>query len=181
MALAAGYALWVLLAGTVRLSSWFLRQSVCPPQFWGGARSLKAGRILYSHSFPVWLGQNLDKPESFGFLREVIQSLVEASLLLTIVQFTGNQITKLSIPVEGGSNVFAWLVTPLKLYAEHEAAFRDDSADSSFQSNQALAVQKLAEDPDSRLIIYCKLLDPTQDTIGHLLRILVDKKRQSTV
>jgi hypothetical protein len=83
-------------------------------------------------------------------------------LLLTIVQFTGNQITKLSIPVEGGSNVFAWLVTPLKLYAEHEAAFRDDSADSSFQSNQALAVQKLGADPDSRLIIYCKLLDLIQ-------------------
>jgi hypothetical protein len=84
------------------------------------------------------------------------------SLLLIIVQPTGNQITKLSIPVEGGSNVFAWLVTPLKLYAEHEAAFRDDSPDSSFQSNQALAVQKLAEDPESRLIIYCKLLDPIQ-------------------
>jgi hypothetical protein len=132
------------------------------PQLWGGVTSLKASRILYSHSFPVWLGQNLDKPESFGFLREVIQSLVEASLLLTIAQFTGNQITKLSIPVEGGSNVFAWLVTPLKLYAEHEAAFRDDSADSSFQPNQALAVQKLAEDPDSRLIIYCKLLGPIQ-------------------
>jgi hypothetical protein len=49
-----------------------------PSQFWGGGTLLKESRILYSHSFPVWLGQDLDRPESFGFLREVIQSLVEA-------------------------------------------------------------------------------------------------------
>lgn len=29
-ALVAAYALWVLLAGTVKMPSWFLRQSVLP-------------------------------------------------------------------------------------------------------------------------------------------------------
>ena len=55
--------------------------------------------------------------------------------------------------------MFAWLVTPLKLYAKHEAAFREDSLNSSAGSKQALAVQKLAEDPQNRLIIYCKFHD----------------------
>jgi len=60
--------------------------------------------------------------------------------------------------------VFAWLVTPVKLYAMHEAAFREDSADSK----QALAVRKLADDPQSRLIIYCKSFPGVHIVLGSL-------------
>ncbi len=55
--------------------------------------------------------------------------------------------------------MFAWLVTPLKLYAKREATFREDSIGPSAESKQALAVQKLIEDPQNRLIIYCKFSD----------------------
>lgn len=55
--------------------------------------------------------------------------------------------------------MFAWLVTPLKVYAKHEAAFGEDSIHSTAGSKQVLAVQKLAEDPQNRLIIYCKFRD----------------------
>ena len=64
--------LWVLLAGTMNVPSWLLRQSVAL-KVRRKNNMLRDTRILYSHNIPIWLGQNLDKPESFGFLRESVR------------------------------------------------------------------------------------------------------------
>jgi hypothetical protein len=88
-------------------------------------------------------------------LRASIERLIYSTHRLNLI---GNQVTQLSIPVDGGNNIFAWLVTPLKLYAKHKAAFRNNIIESSADFNQTLAVRKLAEDPQNRLIIYCKSL-----------------------
>lgn len=83
------------------------------------------------------------------------------SCVLTIhILSAGNQITTLSIPVEGGSDIFAWLIAPLNLYAKHESAFREEPADLTAQPNQRLAFRKLTENPQSRIVIYCECFSP---------------------
>ena len=88
---------------------------------------------------------------SYVSLRVSFEKLVLATHRANL---TGNQVAQLSIPTSGGNDVFAWLITPLKLYAKHEAAFRHFNPPT--ESKQTLAVEKLTEDPQGRLIIYCK-------------------------
>lgn len=85
--------------------------------------------IFYLHKAPIWWGQKLDKPESFGFLH--------------------NQVLSFRIPTSDGQSLYAWLVTPLAPYAQNERAFLD--RESATGENIAI---ELLKDTSSRLVIY---------------------------
>ncbi|KAF2809119.1 alpha/beta-hydrolase [Mytilinidion resinicola] len=85
--------------------------------------------IFYFHKAPIWWGQKLDKPESSGFLH--------------------NQVLPLRIPTSDGESLYAWLVSPLALYARNERAFL--ARDSASVDNISI---RLLRDPESRLVIY---------------------------
>lgn len=87
--------------------------------------------VFYAHKAPIWWGQKLDTPESFGFLR--------------------NQVLPLRISTLDGERLFAWLVTPLALYAQHEDAFLAQSPRAADISDIAV---RLLNDTESRLVIY---------------------------
>lgn len=91
-------------------------------------------QVFYAHNVPIWWGQKLDQPETFGFLK--------------------NQVTILQIPTKSGNILYAWLVSPLGLYAQHEAAFQNDSPDSAADFKKKTSFSLLTSDPESRLVIY---------------------------
>ncbi|KAF2151989.1 alpha/beta-hydrolase [Myriangium duriaei CBS 260.36] len=87
--------------------------------------------IFYLHKAPIWWGQELDIPESFGFL--------------------DNQVLPLNIETSESCRLFAWLITPLALYAKHEQALVAKTRVSDDDQDQAI---RLLQDPDSLLVIY---------------------------
>ncbi len=91
-------------------------------------------QVFYAHKVPIWWGQQLDKPESFGFLK--------------------NQVIPFYIPTKDGHRLYAWLVTPLQVYAKHESTILQDSAKLFGDVRDRVAFGLLADDPKSRVIIY---------------------------
>ena len=89
---------------------------------------------FYAHKVPIWWGQQLDKPERFGFLK--------------------NQVIPFYIPAKDGHSLYAWLVTPLKIYARHEMTILQDSAKLHGDVRERAAFKLLTEDPNSRVIVY---------------------------
>lgn len=65
-------------------------------------------QVFYAHNVPIWWGQQLDKPETFGFLK--------------------NQVSPFRIPTKDGQRLYAWLVTPLRVYARNECALTGDTS-----------------------------------------------------
>ena len=88
-------------------------------------------QIFYLHKAPIWWRQKLDKPETFGFLH--------------------NQVLPLRIPTSDGKKLYAWLVTPLALYARNEKELAQSSQGDQQHWDTAL---RLLNDPESRLVIY---------------------------
>ena len=91
-------------------------------------------QVFYAHKLPIWRGQHLDKPECFGFLK--------------------NQVMPFYIPTKDGHRLFAWLVTPLQVYARHESMILQDSAKLYEDIRNRVAFSLMADDPKSRVIIY---------------------------
>lgn len=91
-------------------------------------------QVFYAHKVPIWWGQQLDKPETFGFLK--------------------NQVSPFRIPTKDGQRLYAWLVTPLRVYARNERALTGDTSTLSENIESRQAFKLLASDPNSRLIIY---------------------------
>ena len=91
-------------------------------------------QVFYAHKLPIWWGQQLDKPERFGFLK--------------------NQVIPFYIPTKDGHRLYAWLVTPLQVYAWHESVILQDSAKLYGDVRDRVAFNVLADDPKSRVIIY---------------------------
>ena len=91
-------------------------------------------QLFYAHKVPIWWGQQLDKPETLGFLK--------------------NQVTPFRIPTKDGQRLYAWLVTPLKAYARNESILTKDAPilPGNIQNRQAFKL--LTNDSNSRLIIY---------------------------
>ncbi|PGH23958.1 hypothetical protein AJ80_02020 [Polytolypa hystricis UAMH7299] len=88
--------------------------------------------VFYLHKLPIWWGQRLDDPETFGFLR--------------------NQVTPLRIPTTDGERLYAWLVSPLALYEKHETTFQKEDRKGDIKTK--LAFKLLTDDPEAHLIIY---------------------------
>ena len=65
-------------------------------------------QAFHAHKIPIWWGQQLDKPETFGFLE--------------------NQIIPFLISTKDEHRLYAWPVTPLQIYARYESTILHDSA-----------------------------------------------------
>lgn len=87
--------------------------------------------VFYLHRLPIWWSQKLGIPESFGFLH--------------------NQVLPLRLSTSDGEKLYAWLVTPLALYARNEQAFLSQT--SRHQDNSDIAM-RLLRNPESKLVIY---------------------------
>ena len=87
-------------------------------------------QIFYLHKAPIWWGQKLDSPERFGFLH--------------------NQVLPFRIAVSAKVELFAWLITPLALYARPENAFLKTPRQAT---GTDIAFQLLRQS-DSQLVIY---------------------------
>ena len=104
-------------------------------------------QVFYAHKVPIWWGQQLDKPERFGLLK--------------------NHVIPFYIPVKDGHSLYLWLVTPLQIYARHESAILQDSAKLHGDVRERAAFKQLTEDPESRVIIY---LHGNAGTVGQARR-----------
>ena len=100
--------------------------------------------LCYLHKLPIWWRQRLHVPESFGFLH--------------------NQVLPMHIPTSDGDKLYAWLVSPLALYAQHEKDFLCQT--TRYQDDSDIAI-KLLNDPKSQLVIY---LHGNAGTVGQTRR-----------
>ncbi|KAL9606801.1 MAG: hypothetical protein Q9179_000008 [Wetmoreana sp. 5 TL-2023] len=91
-------------------------------------------QLFYAHRIPIWLAQDLDKPETFGFLK--------------------NQVAPFYISTPDGERLYSWLVIPLKVYAMNEPALLEEPAAKDTWIENQLAFKFLTRDPESRLVIY---------------------------
>lgn len=99
-----------------------------------------------AHRIPIWLGQNINKPESFGCLTD--------------------QVAPLYIPTIDAERLYAWLFVPLRAYARHERSSLESSALKNISIEFPLAFRLRTRDPESRLVIYfhgnARTLDQTR-------------------
>ena len=94
-------------------------------------------QLFYAYKLPIWWGQKLDKPEGFGFLK--------------------NQVIPFYIPTKDGHVLYAWLVTPLQVYARRESIILQDFVDfvrPYGDVRDRMAFKLLVDHPKSRVIIY---------------------------
>lgn len=100
--------------------------------------------IFYLHKLPIWWKQKLDIPESFGFLL--------------------NQVIHYTIVTSDKERPFAWLVLPLKSYAQHEAYLVQQT---SVIKARNVALDIVKQDSKSKLVIY---FHGNANTVGSTLR-----------
>jgi abhydrolase domain-containing protein 12 len=68
--------------------------------------------------------------------------------------FTEYQVHSFRLPTPDGEELYGWHVLPLGFYATHEAQLAEAAKTNS---SHELAIQLLKDDPESRVIINCKL------------------------
>lgn len=90
-------------------------------------------QAFYAHNVHTAWWQDPNKPEQFGFLK--------------------NQVQRFDIKTPDGEILWGWHVLPLTLYAENERALIKQSFEPG-DYKESLALKLLAQDPESRLIIY---------------------------
>jgi hypothetical protein len=73
-------------------------------------------------------------------------------MLLTI---TGNQVAPFRIPTKDGERLFAWLITPLGLYAKYAEEFLAEKTARYGEIEDRMSFRLLRENPEARLLIYC--------------------------
>ncbi|KAJ4354343.1 uncharacterized protein N0V89_006078 [Didymosphaeria variabile] len=89
--------------------------------------------MLYLHWVTLFPGKWLTEPERAGYLK--------------------NQVAPFRIPTKDGERLFAWLVTPLGMYAHHVQDFIQEIP-AKDDIEQRRAFKLLKEDPEARLLIY---------------------------
>ena len=77
--------------------------------------------------------------------------------MLTRSCWIENQTVPFFLPVIGdnGVNIYAWLIAPLKVFADREKEFLDDKGPLKRDVESSMAFKCLREDPEARLLIYC--------------------------
>lgn len=65
--------------------------------------------------------------------------------------------TPFSIPTADGETLYAWHILPLPLYLQNEAALEAQAPGFCESFTQTESFRLLKEDPESRLVLYCKL------------------------
>lgn len=67
-----------------------------------------------------------------------------------------NQVTPFGLVTADGETLYAWHVMPLPLYLRHEAVISSQPTGYCQDFTAAESFRLLKEDPDSRLVLYCK-------------------------
>ncbi|KAL8836053.1 MAG: hypothetical protein Q9170_003066 [Blastenia crenularia] len=91
-------------------------------------------QIFYAHWIPIWVGQDLDKPEILGFLK--------------------NQVAQFYIQTPDDQSLYAWLIIPLRVYAKNENSSLEGKASNVIAIQDTLAFEFLTECPESRVVLY---------------------------
>lgn len=68
----------------------------------------------------------------------------------------GNQVTPFTLNTPDGESVYAWHITPLPLYLKNEARLTGQPQGLSPDFAKTQSFRLLKEDPEARLILYCK-------------------------
>ncbi|KAE8854258.1 hypothetical protein PTNB73_01431 [Pyrenophora teres f. teres] len=89
-------------------------------------------QMLYLHNITFFPGKWLTEPERAGFLK--------------------NQVVPFRITTKDQKRLFAWLVTPLGLYAKNADAFIREKTGTDIEDS--VAWSSLRNDPEARLVIY---------------------------
>ena len=76
--------------------------------------------------------------------------------MLMLLSMTENQVTPFNITTADRETLFAWHILPIELYGKHEEELLSEAAGARNDITKSKGFQLLANDPDSRLIIYCK-------------------------
>ena len=61
-----------------------------------------------------------------------------------------------NITTKDQQSLYAWLVIPIRVYSKHEAEIVKDPSGIALDVRKRLGFNLLANDPESRLVIYCK-------------------------
>lgn len=72
---------------------------------------------------------------------------------------TGNQVTPFTLDTPDGESVYAWHITPLPLYLKNEARLTSQALGHSPDFAKTESFRLLKEDPEARLILYCKSIE----------------------
>lgn len=64
--------------------------------------------------------------------------------------------TPFSLDTSDGETIYAWHILPLPLYLQNEASLATQAPGFSKDFTQTESFRLLKEDPESRLVLYCK-------------------------
>ncbi|KAK0508882.1 hypothetical protein JMJ35_008253 [Cladonia borealis] len=90
--------------------------------------------VVYLHKIQMTWFNDLDVPESFGFLR--------------------SQTTPFAIKSSAGGPLYAWHILPVELYRQHEAVLLAEPSGFASDITSRFAFKLLCDDPDVRLVIH---------------------------
>ena len=75
-----------------------------------------------------------------------------------------NQVTPFYITTPDGKRLYSWLIAPMRLFADNEREFLVDSGVRDPDVILSAGFKLLTSNPESQLLIYCKLPVPTNDS-----------------
>ena len=87
--------------------------------------------LFYLHRLPIWLGQQLGKPETYGYLH--------------------NQVVPFEVTSSDGDQLYAWLIIPLNKYLKHESELQRQRGNHEVREK---ALELLADDSNNKLVVY---------------------------
>jgi abhydrolase domain-containing protein 12 len=68
-------------------------------------------------------------------------------------------VTPFSLKTPDGESIYAWHILPLPLYLKNEATIEAQEPGFSHDFTKTESFRLLKEDPESRLVLYCKLIN----------------------
>lgn len=67
-----------------------------------------------------------------------------------------NQVTPFALATVDGETLYAWHILPLTLYSQHENELSVQAPGFASNIEETLNLKLLREDPNARLVLYCK-------------------------
>lgn len=84
----------------------------------------------------------------------ILEYVLHNTLAISTLICQENQVATFRIPTTDGESLFGWLVAPLGVYKKNLDLFENEKASSDIEQRQAFRC--LEQDPEARLLIYCK-------------------------
>ena len=92
-----------------------------------------------------------------GF-RSYVHAMQCAAPPYLVLTNAGNQVTPFDLKTPDGEILFAWHVLPLPVYLQNEASMAKQTPGFADDITTTESFKLLREDPEARLVLYCKLL-----------------------